>query len=179
MATDSSLLQLEELLGKPEAAPAGAAACCISSGSSSKSGSNGGASSVRTEGAARAAAIEAAAHAASLSERCRSLLPLLKQAAESRTSSNGSEEQEVSGKSTVPSPASDSNSSSSSRSKGDSNKLQDTASGSRKVPQRAELLELDSDAEGPVVELGEALFCFPDSRKCINWLEGFCLFICS
>lgn len=152
MAADSSLLQLEELLGDPATASAGAAACRIISNSSSSHDDVIGASSLPTERASRAAAMEAAAQAARLSERCRLLLPLMKQAAESSASNNRSEGQEVHESSPASRTSVNASCSKEACSKGGRGTA---AAGIGKAPPpMAQLLELDCDKEeGPVIEL--------------------------
>ncbi|KAL8269691.1 hypothetical protein Esti_006381 [Eimeria stiedai] len=151
MAADSSLLQLEEIASDTAApAAAAAAACCLktpsspnsSSNSSNKSSSNSSnrrssGSPVSTQKAAREAAIAAAAQAASLSERCRSLLPFLKESA--ACPSSVTKEADARGKHTNPG----CKSSSSSR----------VLTKGVEGPQAAEFLELESDGEGPMIEL--------------------------
>ncbi|KAL8426969.1 hypothetical protein ACSSS7_007958 [Eimeria intestinalis] len=160
MAADSSLLELEGFVRDSSASPAAAAAtaaCCLnltsspnsgcnssSSNSSSNNISNGSSrddgSRVSSQKAAREAALAAAAQAASLSDRCRSLLPLLKKSAASPSSIN----QQGNAHEKHPNPTSKTSNSGRSSSvvtKGDV------------VPQAAEFLELESDGEGPMIEL--------------------------
>ncbi|OEH79993.1 hypothetical protein cyc_00976 [Cyclospora cayetanensis] len=133
MAADNSLLHLEEVLTETDAGARPAQTCCLPpNGCSNNSGdADCVVPPVLTEVAARAAAIAAAAQAASLSERCRSLLPLLEGAAQS---GSGREEE---------TPAD-----------GSSGKGDDSSAVERSQRPLTERLELDSDSEGPVVELG-------------------------
>ncbi|KAL8451019.1 hypothetical protein Emed_002229 [Eimeria media] len=177
MAADSSLLKLEECGDDTAVSPAAAAAahacrlnatsdlnsnssnsssnCSSSNCSSSSSNSNSsscsrrdGGSSVSTQNAARQAALKAAAQAASLSERCRSLLPLLKESA--ARPSVASEEADAQESRTVPVSKSSSNSSNNNSSSSNSSSVV-----TKEVtgPQTAEFLELESDGEGPMIEL--------------------------
>lgn len=137
MAADGSLLQLEAFLGGTAATPA---ACRVAS-NTCMSGSR--PSAVVTEGDAREAAIAAAAQAASLSERCRSFMPLLKQPPQ-RTSSSTDVKREQDRTRGCADPCSVSRSGSKGPCK---------ATGSEETPQKGTYLEFDSDGEGPVIEL--------------------------
>ena len=101
MAADKSLLQLEEIIDDDNADVAAAARVCCntstdSGNSSSSSSSKSNDPPARlTEAEARSAAIAAAAKADALSERCRSLLPLLKSAVEGSSCNNKSSSKET------------------------------------------------------------------------------------
>ncbi|KAL8438893.1 hypothetical protein Efla_005373 [Eimeria flavescens] len=151
MATDGSLLQLEEYLGDgpvPASCRVDAIGSCSKNSSSSKTGGP----SLSTQAAAREAALAATAEAASLSERCRSLLPLLKEAAHSGSSKDSKQDEaSLPGSHTNLDPLGARSSSSSSRQSGKPSCKTFPAEGSGL--KGSEFLEFDSDEEGPVVEL--------------------------